>query len=74
VPESGSRDLMASRRHLSVIVRVVVGPGGRLVNGSLVDMDQRPRGRFADWAGLTDRLRRWVEETMSDGRERPPRE
>ena len=53
---------LIERRNLTLVLRLVVGPGRRLVHGELVGPDGTSRGRFADWGGLSRVIRRWLDD------------
>ena len=57
---SSDQDAMADRRHLQVVLDIVVGPGGRFVYGTVIDVDLGIQGRFADWPELCTRMREWL--------------
>ncbi len=50
---------LSQRRHVTFLLRLVLGANGTLVHGEITDLDARVRGRFASW----EALRRIVEES-----------
>lgn len=50
---------MADRRHIQVVLDIVVGPGGRFVYGTVIDVHHGLQGRFTDWPELGGRMREW---------------
>ena len=69
VLEPGGQDSMGERRQLTVVVSIVVASDGRLLYGTIIDVDQGIHGRFADWTGLADGVREWLaERTTREGR------
>ncbi len=60
--EPGGQDAMADRRELTVVVSIVVAPGGRLLYGTVIDVDLGIHGRFVDWTGLAEGVRQWLAE------------
>jgi hypothetical protein len=49
-------DLLAGRRHVALILRLVVERDGALVYGDLLTLDSQPKGHFATWPSLLDLL------------------
>jgi hypothetical protein len=62
VLEPAGQDSMGDRRQLTVVVSVVVAPDGRLVYGTVIDVDEGIQGRFVDWSGLAEGVREWLAE------------
>jgi hypothetical protein len=62
VSSTSRGERLTERRNVTLVLRLVVDPGGRLVLGELVDPDGAGRGGFADWVGLTRVIRRWLED------------
>jgi hypothetical protein len=58
---AASGDDLASRRLVTVILRLVLFGRGDLASGELVDETNRVFGRFQTWEGLTMVLRRWLQ-------------
>jgi hypothetical protein len=50
-------DTLASRRLVTVILRLVVDQRGRLIYGEVVDESASSRGHFSGWRGLTRTVR-----------------
>ena len=65
---SGARndDPLSGRRHVVVLLRLVLGGGGELSHGEIVDVAGRPRGRFGDGDGLVPALRSWLDDERTD--------
>jgi hypothetical protein len=54
-------DDLASRRLVTVVLRLVLCRRGELASGELVDERNRVFGRFQTWEGLIVTLRRWLQ-------------
>jgi hypothetical protein len=63
VPGTPDLDALASRREVTVVLRLVIGSGNRLLYGQVVDVIDGPQPGFRGWAGLTQGLRRWLSAT-----------
>jgi hypothetical protein len=48
-------------RPVTLILRLLVDRRGRLVQGEVVDVEARPRGRFVGWRGLVRTARAALE-------------
>jgi hypothetical protein len=55
----------ASRRHVSLIVRLVLDERSRLIRGSVVDVHNEMWGSFVRWADLTRMIRRRLSEPLA---------
>ena len=53
-PASGEQ--LADLRNVTVLLRLVVDPTGKLVHGELVNLDGESRGRFLSWDRLLELL------------------
>jgi hypothetical protein len=69
-PEARMGDELAARRHVTVIVRLVMDRGGRLVYGEVVNAESKTRSRFTGWRGLPATVRACV--GGAAGAARPP--
>jgi hypothetical protein len=58
---------MAGRRLLTVVVNVVVAPDGRLLYGTVIDIEEGVHGRFQDWAGLGRAAADWLAMRLARG-------
>jgi hypothetical protein len=47
---------LAENRNMTVLLRLVIDPGGHLVHGELIDVDGEPYGRFLSWDRLIELL------------------
>jgi hypothetical protein len=66
-------DTLAERRHVTVILRLVLDRGGRLIHGEVVDVEAGPWARFAGWRGLTRTLHAWLASQEQPEPGDPPR-
>lgn len=67
----GASESPLARRHVvTVILRLLVGPEGNLVQGEVVDLAGASHGRFLAWPDLTGLLKRWLETIHPDRGER----
>jgi hypothetical protein len=51
---------LSNQRQLTVVLRLVTDPDGRLLHGELTDVRDGSRIRFRGWHGLTHTLRAWL--------------
>ena len=65
--EAQSSETLEDRRHVTVVLRLVVDRRGRLVYGELIDEAAQARGRFVGWRGLTRTVQRWLVEQAERG-------
>ena len=65
---SGTRgdDPLSGRRQVVVLLRLVLGGGGELSHGEIVDVAGRPQGRFGDWDALVPALHRWLDDEHTE--------
>ena len=61
---------LSAKRHVTVILRLVVDGQGRLEHGEVVDTEARLQGRFVDWRGLIRTMREWLAQQEEGGVER----
>ena len=59
MPPRAHRDQLAAKRHVTLIVRVVVDSRGLIESGEVVDAESRLQERFRGWQGLTRTVRAW---------------
>ena len=52
--------MLSEKRHVTVILRLVLDARGRLEHGEIVEAEGTLRGRFVGWRGLTRTLRAWL--------------
>ena len=50
-------DRLSERRQVTVVLRLLLDPSGRLIRGEVVDATGTPRSRFSGWRGLTSAVR-----------------
>jgi hypothetical protein len=55
-------EVLAAKRNVSVILRLVLDEQGRLQQGEALDAEGRPGGRFDGWEAMVSVIRRMVEE------------
>lgn len=60
MPQSGSADKLADRRHVTVVLRLLLDRHGRLIYGEVVDPAAHPQRRFVGWRGVTRAIRAWL--------------
>jgi hypothetical protein len=53
-------DKLTEKRHITVILRLVVNQDGRLVHGEVVDVEGKPQGRFVGWQQLGPAIQGWM--------------
>lgn len=58
-------DRLAERRHVTVVLRLVVDRRGQLVYGETVDGQSRSQSRFVGWRGLLRAVRASVDRQTS---------
>ena len=64
---------LVDRRHVSVILRLVLNERGRLLYGHVVDHSRELRNPFTEWRGMARAVRAWlatVEPTAATDRPR----
>jgi hypothetical protein len=71
-PEARMGDELAARRHVTVIVRLVMDRRGRLVYGELVNAESGTQGRFATWRALPAAVRASAGAALPAPRARAP--
>jgi hypothetical protein len=49
-----------NKREVTLILRLVLGPDGRLEYGEALDTEARSQGHFVGWSGLTRTVRAWL--------------
>jgi len=67
-------DRLAQRRHVAVVLRLVVDARGHLVQGELVDLEAGPWTRFVGWRGLSRALHGWLANQAASRVPRSPSE
>jgi hypothetical protein len=59
--ESSTRaDELVKSRQVIIVMRLLVNVEWQLVHGELVDIEERSRGRFADWQALVPAVQRFL--------------
>lgn len=66
MPESSTGERLGDKRHVTLVLRMVVDATGTLMHGEIGDLNGITRGRFAAW----DRLAASVQEVLSEHGER----
>jgi hypothetical protein len=56
VPPNG----LHAKQYVTVIVRLLLGLGGELVNGEVAGVDGCPGKRFVDWDDLVPTIQAWL--------------
>ncbi len=60
MPATRNDNALAEKRHIIVILRLVVDRHGRLLDGQLVDVEGTLGGRFHGWCDVTSTVRNWL--------------
>ena len=58
----GDDEAASDSRRLVLVLRLVLDRQAQLARGELFDGDAKRLGHFADMAGLTELVRRWLEQ------------
>ncbi len=60
MPATRNDYALAEKRHIIVILRLVVDRHDRLLDGQLVDTEGTLGGRFHQWRDVTSTVRNWL--------------
>jgi len=56
---------MADRHEMTLVVSIVVGPGNRLLYGTVIDVEEGAQSRHGDRIGVLDAVGDWLSRRTS---------